>query len=53
MKLNKKILAVATIFGSVSMVNATEQGHGKMTFIGSVIDAPCSVKLDLLTRSFS
>lgn len=53
MKLNKKTLAVATISGSVSMVNAAEKGHGKMTFFGSVIDAPCSVQLDLLTRSFS
>jgi type 1 fimbria pilin len=48
MKLNKIMLAtvVAMGMGMVSMANAavpTDQGHGKVTFKGSIIDAPCSI----------
>jgi len=58
MKINKILLAVALSCSVVSMAYALEgeegstppsakiadQGHGKITFKGSIIDAPCSIK---------
>ncbi|OKB67977.1 fimbria A protein [Serratia marcescens] len=41
-KLNKTILAAVIAFGATSMAQA-DQGHGKVTFTGSIIDAPCSI----------
>ncbi|MGP3120458.1 fimbrial protein [Serratia nevei] len=43
MKLNKIMLAAAMVFGVSSLANASDQGHGKVTFSGSIIDAPCSI----------
>ncbi|HEY1847464.1 MAG TPA: fimbrial protein [Buttiauxella sp.] len=48
MKFNKTILAMAMGFSMVAgAANAagttTDQGHGKVTFTGSIIDAPCSI----------
>lgn len=43
MKMNKTLLAAVIAFGAVSMANAADQGHGKVTFTGSIIDAPCSI----------
>ncbi|QXN62770.1 fimbrial protein [Serratia fonticola] len=54
MKLNKIMLAAVLAFGTVSAVQAADpvvpvvpvagdQGHGKVTFTGSIIDAPCSI----------
>ncbi|RYC43418.1 fimbrial protein [Pectobacterium zantedeschiae] len=44
MKLNKTILATLVAVGmSASFAHAADQGHGKVTFTGSVIDAPCSI----------
>lgn len=44
MKLKKIVLAVAVSFGMSSMaVHAANQGHGTVTFTGSIIDAPCSI----------
>ncbi|CAI0696652.1 fimbrial protein [Serratia quinivorans] len=53
MKLNKIMMATVLAFGSISMaqaedptnpvVRAADQGHGKVTFTGSIIDAPCSI----------
>jgi type 1 fimbria pilin len=43
MKLNKIMLAVAMTLGTISMAHAADQGHGKVTFTGSIIDAPCSI----------
>lgn len=46
MKLNKVMLATVVAMGMVSMANAAapvDQGHGKVTFKGSIIDAPCSI----------
>ncbi|CNI00952.1 fimbrial protein [Yersinia pekkanenii] len=43
MKLNKTILAAALVLGFASMANAADQGHGTVTFTGSIIDAPCSI----------
>lgn len=43
MKLNKIVLGVSLALGMASFVNAADQGHGKVTFTGSIIDAPCSI----------
>lgn len=43
MNLNKTVLAAAMVFGSISMAHAADQGHGKINFTGSIIDAPCSI----------
>lgn len=43
MDMNKTLLAAVIVFGSVSMAHAADQGHGKITFTGSIIDAPCSI----------
>lgn len=46
MKLNKIMMAAVLAFGATSMmVNAapTDQGHGTVTFKGSIIEAPCSI----------
>ncbi|OJT44273.1 fimbrial protein [Serratia plymuthica] len=42
MKMNKALLAAAVVFGMSSLAHA-DQGHGKVTFTGSIIDAPCSI----------
>ncbi|MGL1813977.1 UNVERIFIED_CONTAM: fimbrial protein [Serratia marcescens] len=42
MKLNKIMLAAAVAFGLSSTAYA-EQGQGKVTFTGAIIDAPCSI----------
>ncbi|AKJ43418.1 fimbrial protein [Pragia fontium] len=43
MKLNKIVLAVSLAFGVASFAQAADQGHGTITFTGSIIDAPCSI----------
>lgn len=43
MKMNKTLLAIVMAFGMSSVVHAADQGHGKVTFKGSIIDAPCSI----------
>lgn len=43
MKLNKIMLAAVMAFGVSSLAHAVDQGHGKVTFTGSIIDAPCSI----------
>jgi type 1 fimbria pilin len=43
MKMNKTLLVAAMVFGMSSMAQAADQGHGKVTFTGSIIDAPCSI----------
>lgn len=43
MTMNKTLLAIAVIFGMSSLAHAADQGHGKVTFTGSIIDAPCSI----------
>ncbi|WP_447889720.1 fimbrial protein [Serratia fonticola] len=42
MKMKKTLLAIAVVFGMSSLAHA-DQGHGKVTFTGSIIDAPCSI----------
>ncbi|HIE1061110.1 TPA: fimbrial protein [Serratia marcescens] len=51
MKLNKTLLAVAMSFGIVSMAQAADQGHGKVTFTGSIIDAPCSISPESIDQT--
>ncbi|HAT3516377.1 fimbrial protein [Serratia marcescens] len=45
MKMNKIMLAAVMAFGVSSVAHAVvkDQGHGKVTFSGSIIDAPCSI----------
>lgn len=43
MKLNKLVLAAIVTAGVSTMANAADSGHGKVTFTGSIIDAPCSI----------
>lgn len=56
MKLNKIMLAAAMTFGAVSLAQAEEppvtppvtgpQGSGQLSFSGSIVDAPCSIKAE-------
>ncbi|CAI0927135.1 fimbrial protein [Serratia entomophila] len=45
MKLNKIMMAAVLAFGVSSVAHAAvkDQGHGTVTFTGSIIDAPCSI----------
>ncbi|AXK22111.1 Fimbria A protein precursor [Serratia marcescens] len=43
MKLNKIMMAAVLAFGVTSVAHAADQGHGTVTFKGSIIDAPCSI----------
>jgi type 1 fimbria pilin len=43
MKLNKIMMATVLAFGTISGAQAADQGHGTVTFTGSIIDAPCSI----------
>lgn len=43
MKLNKIMIAAVLAFGSIAVAQANDQGHGTVTFTGSIIDAPCSI----------
>lgn len=43
MKLNKIMMVAVVAFGMSSVAYAADQGHGKVTFTGSIIDAPCSI----------
>lgn len=42
MKMKKALLAAAVVLGMSSLAQA-DQGHGKVTFTGSIIDSPCSI----------
>lgn len=44
MKMSKIMLAVAMVLGTSTIAHAADdQGSGKVTFTGSIIDAPCSI----------
>lgn len=43
MKLNKTLVAITMTLGMTSMAHAADEGHGKVTFSGSIVDAPCSI----------
>ncbi|WP_337048367.1 type 1 fimbrial protein [Serratia liquefaciens] len=51
MKLNKIMLAAAMTFGMATAVQAADAGHGKVTFTGSIIDAPCSISPDSIDQT--
>jgi type 1 fimbria pilin len=57
MKLNKIVLAVSLTFGIASFAHAAadvaykDQGHGTVTFTGSIIDAPCSIDPDTIDQT--
>jgi type 1 fimbria pilin len=44
MKLNRIMMVAVVAFGMSSLAHAAkDQGHGKVVFSGSIIDAPCSI----------
>ncbi|AMB79974.1 MULTISPECIES: fimbrial protein [Pseudomonas] len=43
MKLNKIALAAALVLGTITTVQAADEGNGVVRFTGSIIDAPCSI----------
>ncbi|ERK07677.1 fimbrial protein [Serratia fonticola] len=51
MKLNKIMMAAVLAFGTVSGAQAADQGHGKVTFTGSIIDAPCSISPESIDQT--
>lgn len=53
MYMKKTLLAAVIVFGSVSLAQAAapDQGSGRITFQGSIIDAPCSIKPDSATQT--
>lgn len=51
MKLNKIMLAAVMALGVSSLAHAADQGHGKVTFSGSIIDAPCSIAPEALDQT--
>ncbi|MBE4976533.1 MULTISPECIES: fimbrial protein [Serratia] len=51
MKLNKIMMVAAVAFGLSSTAFAADQGHGKVTFTGSIIDAPCSINPDSIDQT--
>lgn len=56
MKLNKNVLVAVAALGlasMASMANAADQGHGKVTFTGAIIDAPCSISPDSIDQTVS
>lgn len=51
-KLNNVALATLMAFGlAAGAANAADQGHGKVTFTGSVVDAPCSIHPDSIDQT--
>ncbi|CAM4155813.1 fimbrial protein [Serratia silvae] len=53
MKLNKIMMVAVMAFGMSSLAHAAvkDQGHGKVTFTGSIIDAPCSITPDSIDQT--
>ena len=53
MKLNKIMMAAVITLGISSVAHAAvkDQGHGKVTFSGSIIDAPCSITPDTIDQT--
>lgn len=54
MNMKKGIAIVAVMVASALMANAnaaSDQGHGKVTFTGSIIDAPCSINPDSIDQT--
>lgn len=53
MNLNKTMLAAVVLLGVSSIAHAavTDQGHGTVTFTGSIVDAPCSIHPDTIDQT--
>jgi type 1 fimbria pilin len=51
MKLNQIMIAVALTVGATSFAQAADQGRGKVTFTGSIIEAPCSIHPDSVDQT--
>ena len=51
MKLNRIALATLMAIGVATAANAADQGSGKVTFVGSIIDAPCSIAPESLDQT--
>jgi len=51
MKLNKIMIATLMAMGVSSFSYAADQGHGKVNFKGSIIDAPCTVHPDSIDQT--
>jgi len=51
--MNFKKVALASVMGLVlaASAQAADQGHGKVTFTGSIIDAPCSINPDSIDQT--
>ncbi|WP_411749733.1 fimbrial protein [Serratia marcescens] len=49
--MKKAIVAAAVAFCVSAAANAADQGHGKVTFTGSIIDAPCSIAPESLDQT--
>lgn len=52
MNMKKLVLAVAMSSAmAMGAAHATDQGHGTVTFKGSIIDAPCSISPDTIDQT--
>ncbi|MGL4429836.1 MAG: fimbrial protein [Silvania sp.] len=52
MNLKKIVLAMAMASGmAMGAAHAADQGHGTVTFTGSIIDAPCSISPDSIDQT--
>ncbi|MGO2333437.1 fimbrial protein [Providencia sp.] len=51
MKIKFLAMGVFLALGTASMVQAADQGHGKVTFKGAIIDAPCSISPDSIDQT--
>lgn len=53
MKFNKTMLAAVVFIGVSSVAHAVvkDQGHGTVTFTGSIIDAPCSITPETIDQT--
>ncbi|HAT4999466.1 TPA: type 1 fimbrial protein [Serratia marcescens] len=45
------MMAAVVAFGLSSTAFAADQGHGKVTFTGAIIDAPCSINPDSIDQT--
>lgn len=51
MKLNKILCLMALSFSAMNTANAADQGHGKITFNGSIIESPCSISPESIDQT--
>ncbi len=47
------VAALMTIGFAAANANAADQGHGTVTFVGSIIDAPCSISPDSVDQTIN